>query len=344
MQFVTRAQRGAPTPKRPLTRIARARGTKVHYEGTYVPASLAAADQHHRCAEHVNQIEISHLNHPTEDYSAIAYTAMVCPHGWVFEGRGAHYLTGANGPGLNQDHYAVAALLGSTGLTEPPTAMLHGLRDAIEWLRRDGDAGAEVAGHRDGYATSCPGEPLYRWVKAGAPRPGTAPPTGGTTGTRTVVVRAGQTLAGIAAAAGVALAVVLGLNPGTAAHPDVIHPGDSITLPADPVPGTVPQLPTVPSTPPIPPAPKPPTPGPGTFIPAYPGHVLRASAVPRYDAAVERWQARMRERGWTITVDGKYGPASAAVAAAFQREKGLTVDGVVGPATWRATWTAPVTR
>ncbi|KAB2384622.1 peptidoglycan-binding protein [Actinomadura montaniterrae] len=58
---------------------------------------------------------------------------------------------------------------------------------------------------------------------------------------------------------------------------------------------------------------------------------------------VRTWQARMKARGWSIAVDGAYGPASEEVCRAFQREKGLGVDGVVGPATWRAAWDAPVT-
>jgi murein L,D-transpeptidase YcbB/YkuD len=32
------------------------------------------------------------------------------------------------------------------------------------------------------------------------------------------------------------------------------------------------------------------------------------------------------------------------VCRKFQREKGLEVDGKVGPITWRASWTSPITR
>lgn len=55
------------------------------------------------------------------------------------------------------------------------------------------------------------------------------------------------------------------------------------------------------------------------------------------------WQNRMKERGWFITVDGLYGDNTATVARMFQAEKGLTVDGLIGPATWEAAWSAPVT-
>ena len=63
------------------------------------------------------------------------------------------------------------------------------------------------------------------------------------------------------------------------------------------------------------------------------------------------WQARMRDRGWTIAVDDMYGPASAAVCVDFQAEalaEGYDIgapapDAAVGPATWALAWTKPVT-
>jgi putative peptidoglycan binding protein/N-acetylmuramoyl-L-alanine amidase-like protein len=60
-------------------------------------------------------------------------------------------------------------------------------------------------------------------------------------------------------------------------------------------------------------------------------------------ADVGTWQQQMRSRGWSIDVDSVYGPASEQVCRLFQYEKGLGVDGLVGPQTWAAAWTAPVT-
>ncbi|MGW3342403.1 peptidoglycan-binding protein [Nonomuraea rubra] len=101
---------------------------------------------------------------------------VACPHQKVFEGRGLHHLPAANGPGLNAGHYAVLGLVGNAGLVQPPDRMLHGILDAVEYLRDHGRAGREIKGHRDGYATDCPGEPLYAWVRRGAPRPGGGTP------------------------------------------------------------------------------------------------------------------------------------------------------------------------
>lgn len=74
--------------------------------------------------------------------------------------------------------------------------------------------------------------------------------------------------------------------------------------------------------------------------PAYPGFPL---TVGKRGQAVLLWQRQMRRRGWRIGVDGIYGEGSATVARAFQREKHLKVDGIVGPTTWAATWRASVT-
>ena len=35
---------------------------------------------------------------------------------------------------------------------------------------------------------------------------------------------------------------------------------------------------------------------------------------------IRAWQTQMRKRGWDIVADGLYGPRSATVARAFQRE------------------------
>ncbi|MEU6033963.1 CHAP domain-containing protein [Actinomadura sp. NPDC047616] len=84
---------------------------------------------------------------------------------------------------------------------------------------------------------------------------------------------------------------------------------------------------------------------PGTSVPAWPGRYLKYTpGKPMMRGNdVKTWQQRMRTRGWSIDVDGIYGPRSAEVCRAFQSEKRLVRDGIVGPATWRAAWTAPVT-
>lgn len=99
-----------------------------------------------------------------------------------------------------------------------------------------------------------------------------------------------------------------------------------------------------------------PPPQPGPQAPPFPypsdNYLGQPSADPRCHSGfyggvdtqnVRTWQARMLDRGWRIDPDGKYGPQSESVCRAFQSEKGLVSDGLVGPKTWAASWNAPVT-
>lgn len=81
----------------------------------------------------------------------------------------------------------------------------------------------------------------------------------------------------------------------------------------------------------------------GPAAPAWPGRTFILRSPQMTGSDIRQWQQRMHDRGWTIGVDGMYGPESKSKCLAFQREKGLRVDGEVGPITWAATWTAPVT-
>lgn len=174
MKLVTRAQLGWPASAAPSQTTAK--GVKVHYEGS--PVSTRLATDHDACLAEWKNIRRSHLANTAENYSDVAYNYAACPHGYLLEGRGLRRRTGANGnQALNQGHYAIVGLVGSSGLTEPTDAMLSAIRDGIDLLRKNG-AGPEIKGHRDGYATACPGGPLYAWVQKGAPRPtGTSTPT-----------------------------------------------------------------------------------------------------------------------------------------------------------------------
>ncbi|KDA05567.1 hypothetical protein DC31_13960 [Microbacterium sp. CH12i] len=62
-----------------------------------------------------------------------------------------------------------------------------------------------------------------------------------------------------------------------------------------------------------------------------------------YSAQLRVWQQKMADRGWHIDPDGLYGSETDSIARQFQAEKGLTVDGLIGPSTWDAAWTAEVT-
>jgi peptidoglycan hydrolase-like protein with peptidoglycan-binding domain len=87
------------------------------------------------------------------------------------------------------------------------------------------------------------------------------------------------------------------------------------------------------SEPPIPPTPIPPVPVPPA--PCPPRATLRFGS---RGPAVEELQRRLNAKGATpqLKVDGNFGPLTNAAVRAFQRSRGLVIDGVVGPNTWAA--------
>ncbi|MEU0181390.1 peptidoglycan-binding protein [Streptomyces sp. NPDC006207] len=306
MDFVAREAWGAPAAS-PAAYLAKTRGVKVHYLG-----APYASRFHSLCDDMVRSIRAEHLANVKENYVDIAYTALVCEHGSVFEGRGTHRRTGANGSqALNEQDYAVCALLGSKGMTVPTDAMLNGLVDAIEWLRRSGDAGLWVGGHRDGYATACPGDQLYAWVEQGAKRPAgvktPTPPPG------IYVVRAQDTIAAIARRLNVSwqeLAAVNGIK-----APYTIYPEQQLHVPGKPV----------------------------LEIPPFPG--VDAFVVGRRHPAVVELDACLIAKGCTRHHDGngyQKGPLFTEYTrlnvADFQRtepELRSDPDGYPGPLTWK---------
>jgi len=157
MVFVPRAK-WAARPATTSTDITPV-GVALHWEGPHM-GTPAHAD----CAERVRGIQRYHMD--TNGWADIAYSAIVCPHGYVFEGRGKGRRTAANGTtDGNQRYYAVCYLGGER---DPFTdAAQAGFRAAIDWL-----GGGKVLGHRDLVATACPGDEIYAWLSGGtAPAP-----------------------------------------------------------------------------------------------------------------------------------------------------------------------------
>jgi predicted chitinase len=73
----------------------------------------------------------------------------------------------------------------------------------------------------------------------------------------------------------------------------------------------------------------------GGSAPAYPGTALRQGSS---GASVKTMQQRLKDLGYSLGVDGSFGPGTAKAVIAFQQKNGLGKDGVVGPNTWAAMW------
>lgn len=167
MYFRSREQWGARAPEESYKDITNPDGVKIHYLGE----SFSPID-HTECDDYMRQTQDYQMDVSPEDFMDFAYSLAVCQHGYVYDGRGKGHQSGANGDeNLNAAHYAVVAFVGNIGVTEPTDNMILGIQDSIAYLRRAG-AGDEIRGHRDGYATACPGVVLYALTENGSLDPG----------------------------------------------------------------------------------------------------------------------------------------------------------------------------
>lgn len=163
MALITRQQWGAaPYRRGGNVWSGPNRGVTVHYLGPRV-----GTWPHTSCASRVRAIQRFHQG--VRGWTDIAYNLLACPHGWLFEGRGRYRANGANGDHSNKSRYSICAMVGAG---DPiPEAMLDGITQGVALCRSWG-AGASVDGHRDHQSTACPGDPLYRLIRAGRFEPG----------------------------------------------------------------------------------------------------------------------------------------------------------------------------
>jgi hypothetical protein len=170
-RLVTRAEWGA-RPARGAIGNINPEGVTVHYNG---PAFGGFPWDHGRCAQMVRGTQAFHLD--GRGWADIAYTAMVCPHGFVFEGRGVRQRTAAQG--TNDGNRRSLALMFLAGDGEPITEEARAA--ALWWANEVARVPLRWA-HRDWHSTACPGGTLAVWKAAGFPPPGlegaapTAPP------------------------------------------------------------------------------------------------------------------------------------------------------------------------
>jgi hypothetical protein len=77
--------------------------------------------------------------------------------------------------------------------------------------------------------------------------------------------------------------------------------------------------------------------------PQWPGRYIALTSPFMQGDDVLLWQRQMIHRGWTLTPDSIFNESDHDVLIKFQKEKGLEVDGKIGPMSWNAAWESPIT-
>lgn len=160
VKLITRSEWGARAPI-DTTPITPSFGVTVHWEGPHMGEFA-----HSVCDDEVRGIQAYHMD--SKGWDDIAYTAVACPHGYMYEGRWAGHRTAANGTETGNDTAYAICYLGGDG--DPFTdAAKTAIRATADWLDIHGGAGSKRNGHRDWKPTECPGDTIYEWVHAGMP-------------------------------------------------------------------------------------------------------------------------------------------------------------------------------
>ncbi|MEE2040167.1 N-acetylmuramoyl-L-alanine amidase [Nocardiopsis sp. CT-R113] len=303
-------------------------GLVIHYNGAATGLKTQAD-----CVRYWKGVRSSHVN--GNGWADLGYSFGVAVNGEVFTGRGLNKYQAAQGTTSgNSNWYSVSLMIG--GNEQPTPAQIQGVRDLRAYLMARGVSGA-IRGHRDFVSTSCPGTPLYRMVQDGTfgKKGNGTPNTGGGSGEYRPengdglfqLYEYGDAIKPLQAKLGVTADGYYG--PGTEAAVRAYQKANGLDVDGIAGPATLAHLGlTAPAA------------KPDSGVRAWPGVYLKDYTA---HSSVRTYQQRMRDRGWSIGVDGQYGPASARVTRQFQQEKRLGVDGIVGPDTWAAAWTAPVT-
>ncbi len=157
----------APASSRTPLEVAVARGIAVHYS-----AMLADwVHSHDDCASRVRSIQRFHMQ--DRGWADIAYSWVVCHHGYRFLGRDLGIRTAAQGTTAGNDAYHAVCFLGADAenrddVTDPGRrAIIDAIAEVQAWAHRP----IEVRPHSDFHPTGCPGDELRAWIAGGHPEP-----------------------------------------------------------------------------------------------------------------------------------------------------------------------------
>lgn len=160
--IISRSDWGARAPESITPwNVANLLGICYHHFG-----SPRAADDHSGCDNLMRSVQNFHMDVSDEDFVDIAYNFCVCPHGFVFEGRGWDHQTGANGTTVANQTFLAVCYMGNSD------------EDGFRELAQDASAKLFASGfkkginrvvvpHRKFTGSECPGDKAHAWVTSG---------------------------------------------------------------------------------------------------------------------------------------------------------------------------------
>ena len=157
LTIISRSGWEARPPKKPFTKLKRWRvkGVVLHHSGVKNgPSGMSA----------VKQYERFHMD--SRGWNAIAYNWLVDEKGVVYEGRGPGIQSGAT-KGWNSRTESICYT--GWGAAKVPNEALVSIKALVNDIQERYDNGLWVKGHRDLGNSTCPGNWLYDWLRAGMP-------------------------------------------------------------------------------------------------------------------------------------------------------------------------------
>lgn len=178
-RLISRSQWGARQPRSTPRTASLDKGQAIHW--TWKPTAASLTNHWPDCYGAVTGVQSYHMN--TKGWNDIAYNFVVCPHGFVFEGRGWDVRNGASGTAEANEFFLAMCFIMGEG---------DSMRDEYMWASQDLIEEALSRGHTNDQkphsffkSTTCPG-PLLTSLTTGGfmyAEPNEVPPepTGPTT-------------------------------------------------------------------------------------------------------------------------------------------------------------------
>lgn len=157
MNIVQRSKWKARPPAHPLQALPTSglRGVAIHHTGEAGPRD------HKDCAAQVRGFQAFHID--TRGWSDIAYNFLVCPHGYVYVGRGWERRSAGQGTDAGNDGYHALCVM-ADGRKRFTRKQANALGALVRIAQERYPRAREVRPHSYFHSTACPGSLVARWI------------------------------------------------------------------------------------------------------------------------------------------------------------------------------------